>query len=560
MKILKKIVKYIVLILVLLFIISFFTSLGYKKLENKNTLQSYYKKGVYHNHSHYSDGRGDINEITSDARKVGIDFVILTDHGEPNLKSSSSTQYLNDVLLIGGSELSLECGHMTVMGYYPKDYKFSVHPQEAINEVIENNGVCFIAHPMDRRIPWTDWNVKDFTGIEILNSYSEAMKVNPIKYILFPFEYLINSENFMLSIVKYPDKNIKKWNEFLRKGRYFPIYALDAHSKLEITEKFYFAFPSYEMFFKLFNIYVKIDNSFDNNAEDDSRLIIKGLKKGDFFNVIELIASANGFEAFYIDSNKEKHEMGETIQDIKGEIVVKLPFEFLTDVILKSNNKIINKIIDNKKKELRFKINERGVYWIEVFAKESKYNKIPWILTNPFFIGIDYKKTEKRQNYKVFDLDLYKIFHVEKNKSSKANLNIEEKSISLNYDLIKDKNLKDFWIALSIRDKFDFSNYDGIEFNATSSKPVKFWFELRTKEDEREFWFRHSFNAYKNTRKIRLLFKDFYPYNFKNVKMDLRKINSLFFSINNVIAYDRTNGNLIISDIKLIKSVGENEN
>ncbi len=552
MKYIKRFSKYLIFFLVVLFVISFFTSLGYKKLENNNKLQKYYKKGVYHNHSVFSDGRGDIDEITKDAKKVGIDFVILTDHGEPNLDSSSSTQYLNNVLLIGGSELSLECGHMTVMGYYPIDYRFSIHPQEAINEVIENNGVCFVAHPFDKRIPWTDWKIENFTGIEILNSYSEAMKMNPLKFFLFPFEYLINSENFMLSIVKYPYKNIKKWNEFLRKGKYFAIYALDAHSKLEITEKFYFAFPSYEMFFKLFNLYVKIDKDFSDNAKNDSDLILDALKRGNFFNVIELIAFANGFEAFFVDNENNVYDMGETVKSENGEIVVKLPFDFKTDVFLKSNNRVVKEVLNNKEKELRFRINKRGIYWIEVFARDSKYNDIPWILTNPFFIDIDYKREVINKNYVLNNFDIYNKFHMEKNKSSSAKISLNGNTIVLEYELVKDKNLKDFWIALSIRENFDLSKYDGIEFKASSLKPMKYWFELRTGKGDNELWFRRSFNLNKEERVVRLFFKDFYLYNKKNGTLNLKDITSLFISINNVIAYNGTNGKLIIKDFKLI--------
>lgn len=36
--------------------------------------------GAIHVHSIFSDGSGDINEITQYANESGLDFVILTDH------------------------------------------------------------------------------------------------------------------------------------------------------------------------------------------------------------------------------------------------------------------------------------------------------------------------------------------------------------------------------------------------------------------------------------------------------------------------------------------------
>ena len=40
----------------------------------------YISKGAFHLHSTYSDGTGTIPEIVRDAKKAGLDWIIITDH------------------------------------------------------------------------------------------------------------------------------------------------------------------------------------------------------------------------------------------------------------------------------------------------------------------------------------------------------------------------------------------------------------------------------------------------------------------------------------------------
>ncbi len=74
MKRIKKILKYVLIILTILVIIIIFPILSYKKEVNDSPLPSYYKKGVYHMHSVFSDGKGTIDEITTAAalQSVGL--------------------------------------------------------------------------------------------------------------------------------------------------------------------------------------------------------------------------------------------------------------------------------------------------------------------------------------------------------------------------------------------------------------------------------------------------------------------------------------------------------
>lgn len=564
MKKLKRILKYVLIVLVILVIFILFPIFSYRKEVNDNPLGSYYRKGVYHMHSVFSDGRGTVDEITRAAAELDLDFVILTDHGRPNRGSSSATAYLNGVLLIGASEFSLHSGHLAAMGYEKPGYIFPPEPQEAINEVIRDQGVCFISHPFDDRIPWTDWHVKDFTGLEVLSCYSSASRVSFFKLLAFPLQYLVNANYALVSTLEYPEKNMEKWHSLNlenKGGCYYGIYALDAHAKLPVTENFQLNFPSYKAMFEILRVYVKIDNTRKTDAHQAAAMIIASLRKGNFFNVIEAIAPANGFESYFMEKSGRRVEMGGVTKSIKGKLVLHLPFEFETDVVILKNGKVFERFAKNRDKRREIEVKEPGFYGIEVYVSNNKFNRLPWIMTNPFFIGGKEPpalQEEKKEIVLKKPLAHEKeFFKVEKNKGSEGAISYgisdkDELITSLTFGLGRDSpSIKDFWSVLAVRERFDFSHYRGFVFEARADKRRRFWVEYRTGAPGNETWYRHSFLAEKDWKRFFIPFERFHVIFGEKKPPDLSDIYSIFFAINNANAYAGTRGRIDLKNIGL---------
>ncbi|HLP57218.1 MAG TPA: hypothetical protein VK186_00240, partial [Candidatus Deferrimicrobium sp.] len=461
MKIIKNILKYGLVVIVLLVMAVIFPIFSYKKETNTNPLPSYYKKGVYHVHSLFSDGRGTVDEIARAAGSLGLDFVILTDHGRPNRKSVKATAYLNNVLLIGGSEFSLQSGHLAAAGLKIPGYVFPPEPQEAINEVIHDKGVCFIAHPFDDRIPWTDWNLREFTGLEILTCYRSAGGIPVFKLLMFPLQYFLSSNYAVLNTLKYPQKEIRKWDllNLDNSGHYSGIYALDAHGRLASGGKFQLNFPSYQAMFEILNIYVKLDQQLPANAQQASSFIISAMRNGNFFSVIEGIASANGFEAYFVDKTGQRVEMGGSSEVEEGKLVILLPFEFETDIVVKRDGQVYRKLAGNREKKCEIEVKGPGFYGIEVFVSHNKFKYLPWILANPFYIGLDKRffGVQGRFFQKKPLLKEKGFFVVEKNQGSKGSIvyaksDKDEWVMTFAFKLDKDESgEKDFWSVLAAR-------------------------------------------------------------------------------------------------------------
>lgn len=556
MKTIKRILKYLFYVLVIVIIITIIPILSFQREPNLNPLQSFYKKGVYHIHSLFSDGKGDINEIADAASRLKLDFAILTDHGRPNLACAGSTGWNNNVLLMGGSEFSVNAGHLAAAGFKIPTYIFPPEPQMAIDEVNGDGGITFISHPFDNKIPWTEWDISEFTGLEVLSSYSSARKAGLFRLMFFPLQYLFHHDYALLNMLKYPEENLEKWDELNRQGRYYGIYALDAHGQLLAGRGSSIGFPSYTALFNILTVYVKIDKDLDRDSQVASATIISALKKGRFFNCIEAIAPANGFETYFLSDANEKVDMGGISLSNRGRLVIKLPYEFATDILINRDGQTYRKIGQNLQKNLEIEITESGVYRLEIFAQENKFKKLPWIVTNPFFIGrsrnIPVQSTPEPKKILVNRADFFKI---EKNPESEGRLftQTDDESFTFGYDVKLPGQPKqtDFWVALARHGKMNLSGFKGFIFQARSEPKARFWLEFRTRNRETEIWYRHSFLAQDRWKTIHIPFAEFRPYIGDGVPPDPSHIISLFISINNQIAYPGTAATLYLKNFSL---------
>jgi hypothetical protein len=582
-----KMVKYGVMALVMLFILNLVPVFFYRPEVNTNPLPSFYKKGVYHLHSIFSDGNGNIDEITAAAAGLNLDFVILTDHGRPNLKSSASTSWNNNVLLIGGSELSLYSGHLAAMGYQVPDYIFPPEPQEAIDEIVKDNenGVCFISHPFDDKIPWSDWEVSGFTGLEVLSSYSEARRAGFLKLLVFPLKYLINSKYALLNTMSYPRDNINQWDTLNQAGQYYGIYALDAHARLPISRTIQLNFPTYKSMFEIMTIYVKLPQEHNQKFYGGSRgvvfqknppgrrrqetdavqaasLILSSLKKGNFFNVIEGIAPANGFEAFFIEQKSgQRIEIGGRSNASQGTIVVLLPFTFETGVVLLKNGIAIEQKANKAREQLEFEVSGPGVYRLEVYVPWNHFHTLPWIMTNPFFLG-ESAPLPPAEIYEDVVIrkplpEMGDRFKVEKNSRSRGSieqvvLEEGEKITHFTFKLEKESpGDRNYWSAMAMRKGQDFTGYRGLTCEVRSDKKRRFWLEFRTGQESEETWYRHSFLVDREWRRVSIPFARFYDIYGEDKVPDLARVTSVFFSINNANAYPGTEGEIFIKNFGL---------
>jgi hypothetical protein len=79
------------------------------------TGDTHVRKGAFHVHTVESDGGGTREDVARAAAAAGLDFVILTDHGN-GTREPSAPEYLHNVLVIDGVEVPTTAGHYAAFG------------------------------------------------------------------------------------------------------------------------------------------------------------------------------------------------------------------------------------------------------------------------------------------------------------------------------------------------------------------------------------------------------------------------------------------------------------
>jgi len=186
--------------------------------------------GVIHIHTTDSDGSRTHDEIIKMAHKYGLDYLMFADH--MTLDNKSKEGWYDKTLVIIGYEHNYDVkdsNHYLIFGLnrtLPGDLK----PEMYVKRVRQAGGLGVIAHPDEDReldkyppLPWTDWSVSEFDGIEIWNHMSAWLeglaKGSKIKYLLNPRSLLQAP----------PKKTLERWDRINLHRNCVGIGSADAH-------------------------------------------------------------------------------------------------------------------------------------------------------------------------------------------------------------------------------------------------------------------------------------------------------------------------------------------
>lgn len=330
-------------------------------------------------HSVYSDGSWTIPDIAAIADKMGLDFLLFSDHHTLQPKKDGLGKFYGKTLVSIGYENSdasdinhLLCFQLdnTVPGIRAEDYT---------RDSFEKGGLNIIAHPMERRnklkefppYPWTVWDSPDFQGIEIWNQLSEWMegltKWNKFHRFIHPLH----------STVSPPPDLLIKWDELAQKRKVFGISGVDAHA---FKRRFLFFFTvhifHYKVMFKSLRNHLLLTEPF---PRDDyplaERMIYDALRQGRLFFSNHRRGNAAGFR-FYAESDGKTFQMGDEISSRKVTFFAESPLT--AELKLIHNGKPVCWTLSNK---LQYDAFNSGVYRIEVRRSGNA-----WIYSNHIYV------------------------------------------------------------------------------------------------------------------------------------------------------------------------------
>lgn len=317
--------------------------------------------GAIHIHTKLSDGTGDINSISKAAKKAGLNWIIITDHNNFDIKEG----FYNGVCVIKGEEISpCSSNH-----YIALDIKNLINPsddtQKFVDEVRAQGGFGFAAHPdeADNRknkahpIKWTNKSVIP-DGIEIWNWFSDwADDYDETNIFKIAYSYF-----FRHKLIQGPHKEtLKWWDELNKKSENIipAIAGVDAHalkiSKYIIPIKI---FPYKDCFKTLANV-ITLENEIPKDFENQKKLILSSIKNGNNLMINRHIK--NEIPLIYVENKT---------------IIVKLSTKAEIKIIQNGTQ-----IFTENTKNLKFPIDENAKYRIEIYLKNQ-----PWIFSNQISI------------------------------------------------------------------------------------------------------------------------------------------------------------------------------
>ncbi|NWF50061.1 MAG: PHP domain-containing protein [Ignavibacteriaceae bacterium] len=344
--------------------------------------------GVIHVHSVFSDGSGRVEDIGEIASEAGLDYLLLTDHNTLRALNEGYEKWYGKCLLLVGCEINDKenKNHLLAFGIN-ETFSTRLSAKEYVRKVKDFGGIGFLAHPHEKRnhmkehppYPWTEWDIEDFTGIEIWNHMSEWMEnlTEETKYQAFIHP--------LRTISTPPYETIEIWDKLNLKRKVVGIGGVDAHAhKYNILGFLEVEIFPYKVLFKSIRTHVllkeKLIISEDSDALNKSKWqIYNALKHGSCFVANDYHADSKGFR-FFAEADGILYEQGDSINSgNKIKLFVKLPARNAEIRFIRNGDTIsvFNDI------ECSLEIIDPGVYRVEIYLEKKA-----WIFSNHIRIKV----------------------------------------------------------------------------------------------------------------------------------------------------------------------------
>lgn len=345
-----------------------------------------------HIHSKYSDGSGNYQQIANAAINRHVDIIIVTDH---NILVQGLEGYRfrdgRQCLVLSGEEVHdqdrmPQKNHTLVVGSEKECAQFAADPQNLMTRVMEAGGLSFLAHPYESALPlfhetdisWDSWEVQDFTGIELWNSFSE-------------FKTVVQTMPQALYYAFQPDliqhgplsQTLAKWDELLSKGNHVvAVGGSDAHAQSYRSGPIKKIIFPYEFHFSAINNHLLLDKPLNGDLEHDKRLVYHALQKGTLFIGNDLISPSQGFR-FSAENDDSSITMGEELFINRGATIrINLPQP--ASIRFLHNGQVIQSAENSA--QLVQTITEPGAYRLEAYLRYRGKSR-GWIFSNPIYIS-----------------------------------------------------------------------------------------------------------------------------------------------------------------------------
>lgn len=342
--------------------------------------------GAVHIHSVRSDGKGTADEIAAAAARAGLQFVILTDHGDAT-RTPDPAVYRSGVLCLDAVEISTSNGHYVALGLPTAPYPLGGDGRDVVDDVRRLGGFGVIAHPDSPKasLRWTDWEAP-FDAVEIVNpdtSWRVHLQDRRWRERWFLFSrfltYPFRAEETIASLLVDSPGTLERYDAMTQVRPIVAIAGVDAHGHIGIGDiepgdaRLGLPIPGYEASFRALTIRVTAGRPFTGDAGADAATLLAALRGGRHYIAATGLASPPSFAFTATPASP-----GMTALDIRSNT----PAGFVT--ILRQRGRAIE-----TRREPSFSVtvpDKDGPYRVEIRAGDRP-ESLAWVFSNPIWTG-----------------------------------------------------------------------------------------------------------------------------------------------------------------------------
>ncbi len=348
--------------------------------------------GNMHLHTVASDGMGTHDEVAAAAVRAGLDFIIYTDHNvwvdgiEGWYRPPGSQAELLRLMgqEVNDQQLEPEVNHL-LAHFAPVDLQpVAAEPQRLIDTVLEQGGLCFLAHPFERPgvraareiYPWVSWEVTGYTGIELWNAMTD------VKWQLRTVPRALWGAYFPGAVLNGPfPEMLEKWDELLAAGhKVVAIGGSDAHGWSFAFGPLRRTIYPYEFLFRAVNTHLLLAEPLDRSVSQARAQIRVALESGHCFVGYDLIGSSRGF-TFTGRCGNHRAIMGDTLV-LDSPVTLSLASPAPAELRLLHNGRLIAQAHGQS---LEWQTDTPGVYRAEAYRLFWGRRR-GWVFTNPIYV------------------------------------------------------------------------------------------------------------------------------------------------------------------------------
>ena len=527
-------------------------------------------RGAYHIHTDRSDGSGTVEEVAAAAARAGLQFIILTDHGD-GTRSPDPPAYRRGVLTLDAVELNTTGGHYAAIGLAAAPYPLAGTPDAVIEDVRRLGGVGIATHPGSPRpsLRWTAWNAA-FDGLEWLNGDSEWRDESRLAITRALLGYLLRAPESMAALLDRPREVFDQWDRLTESRRVLALAGTDAHAWLGYGQRtdpdgggMHLPIPGYEATFRTFSNHVVLDAPLSGDAVKDAAALVAALRNGRLYSVVDALA-APGSLSLTASSGSRTGLIGDDLP-IEGDVIVRAAVTAPpgTSLVLLKNGERAHEITGGS-----LEVNggrDAAVYRIEAYVRGGPGEPaVPWIVSNPVYAGYRRAPEGPASAAPVIRTDARSAeATTESGESDTSRIgappaDLPGRRVAAGTPLtwmfaLAPGAPRGQFAALRIPIAGGLAAFDGVRFTVTSPKPVRAWVQLRAPVGNTERW-GTTFYADAEERNIDLSLRAFLPIGVTSSdEPPLDRVDSLLFVVDTLNFLPGTSGSLVLSEIALVR-------